>query len=346
MKASTQTKVDNMRTLAGGTLTLTNLRDRRVLIFWLLQIVGIFHFILWLIVASEVAAIPLCFDPLAASFISEPKLGSISRATISKHFDRERKARVERSLQQISIDVWFGLGFTVVMDAFAVVLTFNRALVRKFHNAVSQRLIFLASIILWIFSSWSAGNPGFSSSHPVLSLAGGLILHWLLGSTLDKLEKRTISSPSATARRGTFAQYSKDLGLFEISWVHAVFLTAMVGGLVADSITEWCKEDTSLYFSVLSSILCRCLVLMSRVLLDAHLLTVLRSRSELKWARKNVLISTPRLLAMCIIMLFLENCGVRVITYIKPISVLGFFGLGITGYMGAAAYDIAAKLTY
>lgn len=49
---------------------------------------------------------------------------------------------------------------------------------------------------------------------------------------------------------------------------------------------------------------------------------------------------------MCIIMLFLENCGVRVITYIKPISVLGFFGLGITGYMGAAAYDIAAKLTY
>lgn len=88
------------------------------------------------------------------------------------------------------------------------------------------------------------------------------------------------------------------------------------------------------------------LVLMSRVLLDAHLLTVLRSRSELKWARKNVLISTPRLLAMCIIMLFLENCGVRVITYIKPISVLGFFGLGITGYMGAAAYDIAAKLTY
>lgn len=231
MKASTQTKVDNMRTLAGGTLTLTNLRDRRVLIFWLLQIVGIFHFILWLIVASEVAAIPLCFDPLAASFISEPKLGSISRATISKHFDRERKARVERSLQQISIDVWFGLGFTVVMDAFAVVLTFNRALVRKFHNAVSQRLIFLASIILWIFSSWSAGNPGFSSSHPVLSLAGGLILHWLLGSTLDKLEKRTISSPSATARRGTFAQYSKDLGLFEISWVHAVFLTAMVGGL-------------------------------------------------------------------------------------------------------------------
>jgi hypothetical protein len=88
------------------------------------------------------------------------------------------------------------------------------------------------------------------------------------------------------------------------------------------------------------------LVLISRILLDAHLLTVLRSRSELKWARKNVLISTPRLLAMCIIMLFLENWGVKVITYIKPISVLGFFGLGITGYIGAAAYNIAAKLTY
>jgi hypothetical protein len=44
-------------------------------------------------------------------------------------------------------------------------------------------------------------------------------------------------------------------------------------------------------------------------------------------------------------MLFVENWGVRVVTYIKPISVLVFFGMGITGYMGAAAYNIAAKFT-
>jgi hypothetical protein len=230
MKSSTQMKIDSIRPIAGDTLTLTNLKDCRVLFFWLLEIAGIVQFILWLIIASKVAAIPLCFNPLAARFISEPKLSSSSRATISNHVDREKKAHVERSLQQISVDVWFGLGFTVVMDAFAVVLTFNRALIRKFHNAVSQRLIFLASMILWMFSSWNAGNLGFSSRHPVLSLAGGLILYGLLGSTLDKLEKRTIS-PGAAARRGTFAQYSKDLGLFETSWVHTVLPTAMVGGL-------------------------------------------------------------------------------------------------------------------
>ncbi|KAL5358359.1 hypothetical protein BJX96DRAFT_182838 [Aspergillus floccosus] len=370
-----------MQPLANDTLTLSNLKDRRVLIFWLLEITGIIQFILWLFLASKVAAMPNCFKPLAARFISEPKLSSSSRATISNHIGREKKAHVDRYLQQVSIDIWFGLGFTVVMDAFAVVLAFNRALIRKFHNVVSQRLIFLASIILCAI--W----------HPLLSLAGGFIIYGLLGYALDKLEKRDIS-PAAAARRGTFAQYSKELGRSETSWMHAAFLAAMVGGLglfltwlipspwsagfpvihiLSESLILSMRgaKRTPRYISLCSplffAVVCvhwgvmpllknprlsitpsyfLGLVLLSRIFLDAHLLTILRFRSELKWSRKNVLISTPRLLAMCFIMLFLENLGVRVITYIKPISVLVFFGLGIAGYMGAAAYNIAAKLTY
>lgn len=56
------------------------------------------------------------------------------------------------------------------------------------------------------------------------------MIYGLLGYTLDKLEKRDIS-PSAAARRGTFAQYSNDLGRFETTWMHAALLTALIGGL-------------------------------------------------------------------------------------------------------------------
>lgn len=132
MKSSAHTRVGIMWPLGNDTLILTNLKDRRVFVFWLLEAAAMIQFILWLILASKMAAIPVCFNPLAARFISEPKLSSPSRATISNHIDRENNANVERYLQQISIDIWFGLGFTVVMDAFAVVLTFNRALIRKF----------------------------------------------------------------------------------------------------------------------------------------------------------------------------------------------------------------------
>ncbi|OOQ83558.1 hypothetical protein PEBR_35493 [Penicillium brasilianum] len=382
-----------MRPLVNDTLTLTNLKDRRVLVFWLLEIIAIIQFLLWLILASKVAAVPIYFNPLAASISSEPKLSSPLRATISKHIDHARKVNVERSLQQISIDIWFGLCFTVVMDAFAVVLTFNRALIRKFHNVVSQRLIFLASIILCAIWSWNAKKSGLCSRHALLLLAGGFTLYGLLGYILDKLEKRDIS-PGEAIRRGTFAQYSKDLGRFETSWTHAAFLAAIIGGLglfltslvpppwsaglpvihiLLESLvlsmrgTKRSPRYISLSSPLFFAVVCvhwgvmplsknprlsitpsyfLGLVLLSRFLLDAHLLTILRLRSELKWSRKNILISTPRLLAMCFVMLFLENLGVMVITYIKPLSVLVFFGLGIAGYMGAAAYDIAAKLTY
>jgi hypothetical protein len=45
-------------------------------------------------------------------------------------------------------------------------------------------------------------------------------------------------------------------------------------------------------------------------------------------------------------LLILEKAGLKALTYIKPISVLAFFGLGSTGYIAAAAYDIAAKVSF
>lgn len=85
------------------------------------------------------------------------------------------------------------------------------------------------------------------------------------------------------------------------------------------------------------------LFLLSRLLLDAHLLTTLRTRSELQWARKNVVISTPNLLGISLVMALLESMGVKIITYIKPVAVVLFFDLGNAGLLAIAVYDIAAR---
>ncbi|PYH85383.1 hypothetical protein BO82DRAFT_429389 [Aspergillus uvarum CBS 121591] len=378
-----------MQPPAADTLPLTNMNDRRVLVFWLLEIVAVLQFIVWLVVVSHVAAIPVGFRPSAAKFTLKSYLSPSSNATILHHSDREGRVHPVRPAQQAAIDLWFGLCFPVVVDAFAVVLTFNRALIRKFHNAVSQRLVFLASMILWAVWSWNAEPGAFAARHPVLSLAGGFLLYGLLGSILDTLETHT----TPPARWATFAEYSKTLGRTETSWAHAATLAAVVGGLgllltwlipapwsaglpvihiLSESliVSTMGAGRTPRYISLCSplffatvcmhwgvvpvshnprlSITPLCflgLVLLSRLLLDAHLSTVLRSRPELEWSRQKVLISTPRLLAMCIVMLVCEYGGLRVITYIKPISVLVFFGLGIAGYMGAAVYNIVLKLS-
>jgi hypothetical protein len=42
-------------------------------------------------------------------------------------------------------------------------------------------------------------------------------------------------------------------------------------------------------------------------------------------------------------MVLLEYMGAKVITYIKPIAVVIFFGLGSTGLLAVAAYSIAVR---
>jgi hypothetical protein len=208
-------------------LVLTELNDRRVLLFWVLEISSVAQFLLWLVVATKVAAMPAFFSSLTVRRSHEPQPNF---STTKDSWCDNSALCVSEPLFQTSIDVWFALSFTVAMDAFAVVFTFNRALIRKFHNTVSQRLMFLASLLSWAFWSLNGGRLSFVSRQPVLSLGLGLGLYAVLGYALDKFEKQTLS-PRAISRRKTFAQYSKELGQSETSWKRSFSLSIMVGGL-------------------------------------------------------------------------------------------------------------------
>lgn len=83
------------------------------------------------------------------------------------------------------------------------------------------------------------------------------------------------------------------------------------------------------------------LLLLSRIILDLHLHTAWRQRRELHWARAEALVSTRQLVAACAVTLALEYLGLKILTYIKPIIVLVFFGVGNAGFLAVAAYNVA-----
>lgn len=83
------------------------------------------------------------------------------------------------------------------------------------------------------------------------------------------------------------------------------------------------------------------LFLAGRLLLDLHLHTIFRGRLELQWARKEVLLSTRSLVAICVGMFLLENLGFMVVTYIKLLVVPLFYALSSAGFLAPAAYVVA-----
>lgn len=87
------------------------------------------------------------------------------------------------------------------------------------------------------------------------------------------------------------------------------------------------------------------LVMVSRLLLDIHLWTIFRLRRELNWARDEVLVSTYKLLGIYSAIFLLDKMGLKVITYIKLVSVPLFFLITTMGYLAPAAYVVAFART-
>lgn len=79
------------------------------------------------------------------------------------------------------------------------------------------------------------------------------------------------------------------------------------------------------------------------MMLDAHLLTTLCGRRELLWARKEVLMSTRKLAQLCLVMVLLQSTGIKVITYIKPIMFLGYFGMINAGVHAVISYSFVVE---
>jgi hypothetical protein len=198
-------------------LDLSNLRDRRVLIFWLFELSGAVSFIVWLIVATLLSKMPAALRKRPAFDVSGNQFAS-------------KQAHESSSSYGLFIDVWFSLSLSAVLDAFAVVPTFNRPLIRQFHYAVSQRMMLLAFMLSYAVLQWSSGEVTFMSRHPVECAILGVALYIILGYVLDAFEPRGPAS-GRSYRGGSLHRYSQGLGRSETSWWHALFLALFIVGV-------------------------------------------------------------------------------------------------------------------
>lgn len=84
------------------------------------------------------------------------------------------------------------------------------------------------------------------------------------------------------------------------------------------------------------------LVLLGRVLLDLHLATLFSSRDDLHWARQNVIPSTSQVVSGLGVMWLVEILiGIPLISYIKPLAVVGLHGSACLVFLLCASYGIA-----
>ncbi|KAL2847423.1 hypothetical protein BJX68DRAFT_256199 [Aspergillus pseudodeflectus] len=60
------------------------------------------------------------------------------------------------------------------------------------------------------------------------------------------------------------------------------------------------------------------LILANRLLMDLHLCTIFRHRGDLRWARREIVTSTPTVISILSVLFGLERSGIPIVTYIKP----------------------------
>ncbi|RCI13614.1 hypothetical protein L249_5560 [Ophiocordyceps polyrhachis-furcata BCC 54312] len=382
---------------------LTDLTDRRILTFWLLTIGSTVSFVFWVVTATSVSYV----GRLSSSSSSSP--ASPSSLTFSSSSSSETQQLLTNSTlpladalapaataakndvaRRVSIDVWFAIGLTAALDAIAVVLTFNGLLIRRFHFAVSQRVMFLASAISYAVLQRHA----FVARHPLTSVAVGIGLYTVFDKALDRFERPGPPGTTATSasRWGSLQRYSADLSLVESSWTKAAIFSACVGGfglsltmlvpppwsalvpivhIFFESVflSAMGAKRTARYLILCSPVffanicvhwgvsalvsaprlairpsLFLALVLLGRVMLDLLLATGLRRRSELHWARRHALFTTPFLLVFCATLMALQVLGTGIVTYIKPTMVLAIYGLNGAGFLAIASYNVAFNL--
>ncbi|CEJ94838.1 hypothetical protein VHEMI10346 [[Torrubiella] hemipterigena] len=281
-------------------LSIPNLKDGRVVIFWLLQLVSAISFITWLGIANYVSKDRN--QPITSPKSTNTTLpGNITTV-------RDIGYRSNSMAMLMSVDVWFALGTMASLDAFAIVFNFIRALINRFHYAVSLRMMFLASIAALYVWFWRSGGSTYVSSRLVALLLGTAV-YFGFGKLLDKCEE-PLPIANAACHEGTIQQYrTAGFGLVLSAIVpstwsslipichaafEAVFLAAIGASrtpryiVLSSSVLQsticlhWGVRplSTSLSLSVPPCVFVASL-LGARLLLDGHLPTVFRHSREL-----------------------------------------------------------------
>lgn len=213
---------------SSGSWTYLDLRESKAHKFWLLNLGSLVAFLLWLPVVSSIAGEQLHLPtpswalPRMHRRVQSPFNNTLSTTVLHP----QNNEAVLSSRMKACVDIWFAISLPAGIDAAVVVFTFNRPLMRRFHFAVSVRLMLLACVISCVpFLADSI----LLSSWPVAAAAAAATFagYRVFERSLDALEDKLYKEP-ALCWRGTLQKYIAVLGRAETSWVRAAAHTAVV----------------------------------------------------------------------------------------------------------------------
>lgn len=114
-----------------------NITQSGILNFWLLLLGGVLVFFAWIAFFSRQAKLwgPETNSENAFSTVTHPI------RSIDNNINDTPPAAL------LCVDIWFALTLMAGVDAFAIVINFNRSLIHQFHYFISLRMMLLAVII-------------------------------------------------------------------------------------------------------------------------------------------------------------------------------------------------------
>ncbi|KAH0600441.1 hypothetical protein MHUMG1_01437 [Metarhizium humberi] len=190
---------------ADDALVYSNLGDSRVLVFWLLLLATQLATALWLGIVVLLAKMPVL------SRVSGPA------------------PRAKGESAHLLADAWSSLTLSTTVDAVAVLATFNGPVIRRFHYAVSQRIMILASIMSFLLSSCNE-KASFVARYPVESVAVACALYALFCLLLDSFEK-TMHASDADCSWRRLSEYSQRFCRAQSTWGRALIHSAVIAAV-------------------------------------------------------------------------------------------------------------------
>lgn len=202
------------------TLTSLEIADPRLFKFWSLVVGGVAVFLSWLLLFSWCAKV---WRPSA-------NFQDAFKPSVARFSDTASGANSPVGL--VCVDIWFALALMAAVDAFAIVVNFNRSLIHQFHYFVSLRMMVLAFIVSTAVY-FLHGNE-HSARHQVYRLAAAVLLGSALYAVsvlvLDRLHK-LLPVRGVSASPGSLQKFSEHMCLFDLPWKRAVMLATVNGAV-------------------------------------------------------------------------------------------------------------------
>lgn len=200
----------------GSSFAFFNLRNPTTRLFWLIETASMIQFVLWLPIVTSLTDLKMSPRSWQHAYTRETP----ERRSNSTYFEPQRQpAEFATSMSsKLCVDIWFTLSVLVGIDAIAIVFTFNRQLIRRFHYAVSQRMMLLSCLFSCIpfLSEYS-----FAAKQCVAIVAVATILYLLFGLVLDAFEEK-LYKEGVSHQKKSLNEYSKVVGCVETSWARAL----------------------------------------------------------------------------------------------------------------------------